>query len=316
MLQRSTFWQSLAFDPIAIAAETIMQSLPYRPRPADLSDHAIGAHRLRVARWKADSPGLRPPPLLFFSGIGANIELLAPFLEALHGRDVVTFDMPGIGGSADSTGPYRLAAMADAACAIVADLGYAKIDVMGVSWGGMLAQEFAYRHGKSVNRLVLAATSAGMPMIPGTLSSLLKMVQPRRYVVTGAIEDYLQTLYGGSTEGLDGYAARIRAPSTRGYLHQLLAIAGWTSVRKLTRISAETLVLMGAEDRLAPPANGQILRFLLDKVTLEVLADAGHLFLLTHREAVARRIEAFLDAPPSRSLVPPLQPVPALLPAS
>lgn len=293
-----------------------MQTLPHRPRPAVLSDHALQGGRFRVARWGAAVPTGRPP-LLFFSGIGANIELLAPFLEALRGRDVVTFDMPGIGGSAEGSGPYRLSAMADAARELLTDFGYPAADVMGVSWGGMLAQEFAYRHGRSVNRLILTATSAGMPMIPGKFTSLLKMVLPRRYTSPGAIQDYLQRLYGGSTEGLEGYAARIRAPSARGYLHQLLAIAGWTSLRKLTRISAETLIVMGAEDRLAPPANGQILKFLLRDARLEVLADAGHLFLLTHRDVAAPLVEAFLDAPPSPSLarLPEPAPAPALLPA-
>jgi pimeloyl-ACP methyl ester carboxylesterase len=198
---------------------------------------------------------------------------------------------------------------------IASDFGYSRLDVMGVSWGGMLAQEFAYRHGAMVNRLVLAATSAGMPMIPGNLASLMKMALPRRYTAPGAIQDYLERLYGGSAAGLEDYAARIRAPSPRGYLYQLLAIAGWTSVRKLTRISAETLILMGGEDRLAPPANGWILKFLLGHAGLEVLESAGHLFLLTHRGAAAARIEACLDAPLSPSRAAPLELATALLSA-
>jgi pimeloyl-ACP methyl ester carboxylesterase len=267
-----------------------------RPRAALFCDILVRGDRLRVARWRAlrDSAA---PPLLFFSGIGANIELLAPFLEELHGRDVITLDVPGIGGSAESRRPYRLSAMADAARQILTEFGCETVDVMGVSWGGMLAQEFAYRHPKHVNRLVLAATSPGMPMVPGKLSSLIRMVRPHRYTASGAIETFLESLYGGSSEGLGDYASRIRAPTLRGYFHQLLAIAGWTSLRKLTRISADTLILMGAQDRLVPPANGQMLKFLLRNARLEVLGGAGHLFLLTHRGDAVRRIERFLDYP-------------------
>jgi len=58
-------------------------------------------------------------PLLFFSGIGANVELLAPFLERLGRREVVTFDMPGLGGSAEHSTSYRLPAMADIAAEIL-----------------------------------------------------------------------------------------------------------------------------------------------------------------------------------------------------
>ena len=270
-----------------------------RPRPdlatrsVRFSEHVVGGNRFRAARWRAETERAAHP-LLFFSGIGANIELLAPFLEQLRGRDVVTFDVPGLGGSSDSVRPYRLSAIADAAAQIVRELGYGEIDVMGVSWGGMLAQEFAYRHRTTVRRMILAATSPGMPMIPGNLSALFKMVLPQRYAAAGAIETFLQGLYGGSTRGLGGYAARIRAPTAKGYLHQILAIVGWTSVRKLTRVRAETLILMGKEDRLVPPANGQILKFLLRRAQLDVLEDAGHLFLLTHRDDVADRIEHFL----------------------
>jgi poly(3-hydroxyalkanoate) depolymerase len=292
-----------------------MQQPPFRPRPASFSDHHVQGDRFRVGRWRAQTN--RPVrPLLFFSGIGANIELLGPFLEQLRGRDVVTLDMLGLGGSSESGRPYRLSAMAEAAAQIVTELGYDDIDVMGVSWGGMLAQEFAYRQRSRVKRLVLAATSPGMPMIPGNLSSLLKMVLPHRYSSSGGIETFLQGLYGGSTMGLKDYASRIRAPTAQGYLHQMLAIVGWTSVRKLTRVSAETLILMGEDDRLVPPANGQILKFLLKNARLEVLEDAGHLFLLTHRDEAAEHIERFLDGATAPAIIPRLPDRAALLPTS
>lgn len=183
------------------------------------------------------------------------------------------------------------------AARILGDMGFDEADVMGVIWGGMLAQEFAYRHPAIVNRLVLAATSAGFPIIPGRLSSIIKMGTSHRYTRPGSIDTYLHSLYGGSTSGLEGYASRIRPPSPRGYLHQLLAVAGWTSVRKLTRVTASTLVLMGGEDRLVPAANGYILKFLLQNAELDILTGAGHLFVLTHLGEVARKIEAFLDGP-------------------
>ena len=82
--------------------------------PPDITMRKVGRHALRVAHWRALHPG-GAPPLLFFTGIGASIELLAPFLERLTGRDVVTFDLPGLGGSPLGRWPYRLSAMARAA---------------------------------------------------------------------------------------------------------------------------------------------------------------------------------------------------------
>jgi len=263
-------------------------------RAPRFSQHMAQGHSFRVAQWPAVR-GQRARPLLFFSGIGANIELLAPFLEEMRGRDVITFDMPGVGGTPPFSRPYRLSTMAKAAREILTDLGIADVDVMGVSWGGMLAQEFAYRGRQSVKNLVLAATSAGMPMIPGDPSTLVKMLGSHRYADALSIDAYLQTLYGGSNRDLGTYAARMQAPTSIGYWHQVMAIIGWTSVRKLTRVRAPTLILMGADDRLLPPSNGQILKFLSRNARLEVLAGAGHLFVLTHRDAAVKMIEGFLD---------------------
>lgn len=266
------------------------------PRRAYFADHAVRGHNYRVARLPAAATG-SPRPLLFFTGIGANIELLAPFLERLSGREVITFDLPGLGGSAPYTRFYRLAEMADVAAQIVRDLGYEEVDVMGVSWGGMLAQEFAYRHQSTAIRLVLAATSIGFPMVPEKLSSLVQMLTPQRYQGIRSIKPYLQSLYGGSTLGLEAFVARIQSPSSIGYLHQLLAILGWTSLRKLKHVTARTLILMGEDDRIVPPANGRIIELLLENSELKVLNDAGHLFLLTHLDDLVSQIETFLDDP-------------------
>lgn len=281
-----------------------------QPRGPYFGDHIVEGSHFRLARWYAEG-NRTSRPLLFFTGIGANAELLAPFLDRLKNREVVTFDMPGIGGSPDPRHPYRLSAMANAADQILSDLGYEKVDVMGVSWGGMLAQEFAYRHPCRMGRLVLAATSAGMPTIPGRISSLAKMVSSLRYADPAAMLPYLQSLYGGSSRDLETYASRMQLPSSKGYTYQLLAIVGWTSLRKLTRVSAKTLIIMGAEDKLLPPANGHILKFLLDNAQLEILDGAGHLFVLTHLGTVASMIDRFLgsEAQQPRAVLAPRRPL-------
>lgn len=269
---------------------------PISFRQPHFSNHDALGHTFRTGHWRAARES-HAPPLLFFIGLGANIELLAPFVERLRGRDVITFDMPGVGKTDDFRRSYRFAKMANAARAIIKTLGVHPVDVMGVSWGGMLAQEFAYRHSDTVERLILAATGAGIPMVPGSPSTLLKMLSSHRYSNPEAIAPYLQELYGGSGHGLDTYASRMTPPSSTGYLHQLLAVWGWTSARKLSRVSAKTLILMGAEDRVVPPVNGQILKALLKDARLHILNDAGHLFVLTHAEIVSGLVEDFLDAP-------------------
>ena len=122
------------------------------------------------------------PPLLLFNGIGANWELAKPFLEALTSTTAIIFDVPGVGGSPSPLLPYRPSTLARLAAGLVAELGYAEIDVAGVSWGGGIAQQFAHQYPKLCRRLVLAATAPGFTMVPAGLSVLWKMATPRRYI--------------------------------------------------------------------------------------------------------------------------------------
>src|SRR5215467_16153859 len=121
------------------------------------------------------------PPLLLFNGIGANIELVEPFLDALDGPEAIVFDVPGVGGSPAPWLPYRPWMLARLTAQLLDQLGYAEVDVLGVSWGGALAQQFAFQQASRCRRLILAATSPGHLMIPGRLTVLLKMATPRRY---------------------------------------------------------------------------------------------------------------------------------------
>src|SRR5580704_8338330 len=158
-----------------------------------------GGRTLRVAVWKAEAqPAARP--LLFFNGIGANIEAMAPLADWFADRDLVTFDMPGVGQSPNPLVPYTPYSMAWRAARVVDQLGYDKVDVMGVSWGGGLAQQFAFQHASHTGKLVLAATSAGMLMVPGNVSSISKMASPRRYIDSDYLLKNFQSLYGGESD--------------------------------------------------------------------------------------------------------------------
>jgi poly(3-hydroxyalkanoate) depolymerase len=254
--------------------------------------------QIRVATWRAD-PGERTrPPLLFFTGIGAALELMAPFLDRLTASDVITFDVPGIGGSPPPQAPYRPGTIADIAEAILAGRGYGEVDVMGVSWGGMMAQQFAFRHSARVRKLVLAATSPGTTMVPGKWSALVRMVSPRRYADRDYVHDHFAQIYGGRSRGTADYDASVQQPTQAGYWCQLLAIAGWSSLPMLPFIQAKTLVLSGAQDRLVRPINARILHRLLPNARLETLEHAGHMFLLTHKRKVAGLLDEFLGDEP------------------
>lgn len=266
---------------------------------ADVSIMHVGGRDLRVARWRLDRPS-EHPPILFFNGIGANIEAVAPLATALDDRGFVIFDMPGVGGSPEPTVPYNPFTMCWTAARLLGALGLDEVDVMGVSWGGAMAQHFALQHSGRVRRLILCATSAGMLMVPGKPAALSKMADPRRYVDAAFMQKHFRTLYGdglGKSSERAAHMGRLTPPTTRGYLYQLLSMIGWTSAPALPFLKKPTLIMMGEEDAIVPLANGRILHSLIPDSELEIFEGGGHLFLLSHREQSISCIRAFLDRP-------------------
>jgi poly(3-hydroxyalkanoate) depolymerase len=265
-------------------------------RSAESMFYEFAGRRLRVLRWRAHGE-VKQVPMLFFSGIGSNAEILAPFMASMTDRDVITFDAPGIGGSTISGGPYRLSKMAAAASAILDMLAYERVDVMGVSWGGMLAQQFAHSYGLRTRRLVLAATTAGVIMVPGRLSALATMLDLRRFKSPEFLSKHFDTLYGGGNLGWDKYAAGVQAPTVLGYAYQLGALSGWTSMTFLSRIKAKTLIIGGTDDSLVKPINLKVLNALIPRSELRLLDGAGHMFLLSHLGDATSIVRQFLDVP-------------------
>lgn len=238
------------------------------------------------------------PPLLIFNGVGANIELVEPFAAALQGMEIITFDVPGVGGSPVPAMPYRFSHLAGLADRLLHKLGYTgEVDVLGVSWGGALAQQFAHLFPGRCRRLILAATSAGALMVPGKLSVLLKLVSPRRYRDPAFLDAVGGSLYGGGyrkdPELLHEHARHVRPPKGRGYLYQLLAGWGWSSLWWLGSLRQPTLVMHGSDDPIIPLINAKILARLIRKAKLFVIDD-GHLFLVNRAQEVAPVVRRFL----------------------
>ena len=256
----------------------------------------IGGQDLRVGIRPAGTGSAGPlrPPLLFFNGIGANLELTEPLLRELTDREAIVFDVPGAGASPAPILPYRPWQLARLARPVLDALGYGVVDVFGVSWGGAMAQQFAAQYPRRCRRLVLAATAMGVVMVPGKPSVLC----PRRYWDKDHLRRIAPRIYGGSLRhdpaALRAHVQAMRGGTSYGYALQLLAMLGWTSLPLLWRIRQPTLVLAGNDDPLVPLANARWLARLLPNSRLEVI-DCGHLFLVTRAAETARSIGEFLD---------------------
>jgi poly(3-hydroxyalkanoate) depolymerase len=272
---------------------------------ATISMEEVAGRTLRVARWRLEEES-EHLPILFFNGIGANIEAVAPLTEAMPERGFIMFDMPGTGESPDPVIPYNPFTMSWITAELLGRFGLGEVDVMGVSWGGAMAQHFALQHPARTRRLILVATTPGMAMVPGNPAAFTKMANPRRYIDPEFMNEHFATLYGGAdADGAahqkDSHIGRLKPPSPRGYMYQLLCMLGWTSLPALPFLKKETLVMMGDDDQIVRPVNGQILKAMMPNARLQMIEGGGHLFLLTHADESVVAIREFLDAPESET---------------
>ena len=193
--------------------------------------------------------------------------------------------------------------MAKLAVRLLDELGLSTVDLLGVSFGGVVAQEIAHQAPDRVRRLVLCATGPGLGGVPGKPSALIHMVTPRRYKSPDYAQRIAATLYGGRarvdpTLHASMTSRFMRPPSAYGYLTQLFAIAGWTSVPWLCRVKTPTLILNGDDDPIVRLMNGRIMAALRPESRLHVVRGGGHLFLLDQPDETAGLVDDFLSSGP------------------
>jgi len=238
-------------------------------------------------------------PLLICNGIGGSLELLQPFVDALdRRRPIIRFDLPGIGGSPAPSVPYHLLTLPGLVADVLDRLGYYQADVLGVSWGGGLAQQFALAHPRRVRKLVLVATGTGMLMIPARPHVLRHMLTPQRHRDPGYAAAVAPEIYGGSLRDhpervKELLHATARVGPRRGYYYQLLAGAGWTSLPMLPFLRQPTLVVAGDDDPIIPLANARLMRAMIPRSEMFIY-QGGHLELIAEPMRLAPAVESFL----------------------
>ncbi|TFV67205.1 UNVERIFIED_ORG: poly(3-hydroxyalkanoate) depolymerase [Bacillus sp. AZ43] len=277
-----------------------MSSTRRPARPADVvRSVTVGGRTLRVSVRTGTDDSV--PPLLLMNGIGASLEVLQPFVDALHPRrTVVRFDVPGVGGSPRPVVPYNLTTFSPVVAGLLSRLGFDDpVDVLGLSWGGGLAQHFAVQHRRRVRRLVLAATATGSLMVPADPRVLARMLTPRRHRDPEYARRIAGDIYGGTMRTHPERAAQAlhsasRLGPRRGYYFQLAASTGWSSLPFLKLIRQPTLLVMGDDDPIIPAVNARIMARLLPDARLH-LYRGGHIALITEAAELAPVVEDFLD---------------------
>ncbi len=239
-------------------------------------------------------------PLLLLNGIGANVGIWEPLLRHLQGFEVITFDMPGTGRSPASRRPRTIPELARLTAGVLGALGFPRVDVLGYSFGGLVAQQLAVQHWRRVRRLALVATTFGVGSIMGDLRAWRHLLSARYR--PGDFESMGPDLVGGRTR-VD--SSRLRAhdrrraalPPTRwGFYSQALAGFTWSALPLLPFLSQPTLILAGDDDPLIPTINPRAMHRLIRRSELVIVEGAGHLLLIDSPEEVAPIIRRFFKA--------------------
>ena len=190
---------------------------------------------------------------------------------------MIRFDPPGVGDSPAVTLPYGLPQLAGVLDELLDELGHDEADLLGYSWGGALAQQFALQRGSRCRNLVLVSTSTGAWSVPGSPRAFREMLVPRELMDpadAATISDFISGDPGVDPDRA-AFTSAHQPTDLRGYLYQLSAVMCWTSLPFLPLIRQRTLVVGGLDDPIVPPANARILAGLIPDATL-ALVPGGH----------------------------------------
>lgn len=238
------------------------------------------------------------PPLLLIMGMsGTALHWGEPFLALLREDfDVIAYDHRGVGASSRLEGPVTIRQMADDAAALLGALELDTAHVMGISMGGMVAQELALNHAGRVRTLTLGCTYCGGP--GSALSPVSTMQKLQAAFASG---DRAQSLRAGWEINVSpamagdekAYAAFLEIGNRRPVavpviLQQLRACAAHDTFERLPALGElPTLVIHGTEDELLPVQNGRVIASRIQGSQLEIFDGVGHMFVWERPDAAA-----------------------------
>jgi pimeloyl-ACP methyl ester carboxylesterase len=247
------------------------------------------------------------PPLLLVEGMGANsVHWGEPFLAALE-RDfeLVLYDHRGIGCSAPLEGDLTIAMMAADARALLDALELDDVHVLGISMGGMVAQELALTAPERIRSLTLGCTSCGgtqsKPTPPEIIQRLTAAALSGDFdrLLRAGFEVVVSPAYASEPAHYAAFVAAAKhAPASLPVLmDQKIAVETYDSYARLRALQVPTLVLHGSADELLAPINGELLASLIPGARLVLLEGVGHLFFWEQPERSAQLVREFALGP-------------------
>jgi 3-oxoadipate enol-lactonase len=246
-------------------------------------------------------------PLILITGLGSTRlgwwKQIGPFAKKLR---VVNMDNRDAGDSGLGTGPYTIADMSEDVAGVIENLDLGRTHIVGISMGGMIAQELAIRHPELVDKLVLVATTAGGPASVNAKPEVAALLMRPE---DEDLETHLRRTYPAITG--EGYMAKhpedldqivrnalAKPMSFESYLRQLGACAGHFRegvADRLAQVRAPTLVVHGDCDPLIPYPNGKYLAEHIKGARLSTYEGVGHLVMIESPERFNHEVIEFVE---------------------
>ncbi len=253
--------------------------------------------RLRVFTRDLDRSEI---PLLICNGLGQAVEMLVPLMAEIQDRPIISFDAAGAGRSDLPDSGTTMEDHSRIVQAILKELNVEKFDVLGISWGGALAQQLARDRPDHCRRMVLAITSAGgISSWWGSPIALFEIMFPWRFFNKSYGNFIGPLMYGGEAvlqpELFREYSKHAIRPTYEGYAAQVKAMCSWSSLPWIGSLKQPTQIIAGSLDTLIPIGNQILLSSLMPQARLTVF-QAGHLLMYSKREEVGELVTDFLDA--------------------
>jgi len=254
----------------------------------------VGEYELDVERSGSG------PPLLAITGMsGTALHWGEPFLAALGANfEVIAYDHRGVGRSTALKGPISIADMAADANGLLEALGVSSAHVLGISMGGMVAQELALAHPERLRTLTLGCTYCGGESATQPDPKILREVfeamgsgdRARALRASWEINVSAATAADASAyaDFLAIAARRSVAPAV--IMAQAQAVLAHDTGARLSALMMPTLVIHGTADQLLPVQNGRTIANLVPDARLEILDGVGHMFFIEQPQHAAELI--------------------------
>ena len=248
--------------------------------------------------------GTKTPPILLIEGIGYSSWMwFRQRQDMAPRRQIVAFDNRGVGRSSSPPGAYAMKDFVDDMQAVVEAAGIERLYVLGVSMGGMIAQEYYFAHRDRVRGLVLSNTNYGKgSVLPSQeVLKILSTSASGQFDYEGLVNRMKPATSKRFSEGKKqefDELVKMRlaiGDDAKGYMGQLMGVASFDSHERLAEIKVPTLIITSDEDIVVPPENAAELHRRIPNSRLLVFKGAGHLLCVERYSDYDRQVLAFAD---------------------